>query len=74
MLAGADVGRRERIHVAETSYTVTGGLPRTAGLFARCYVLPAEERSGEHDEERDAAFQSALLIPLECQPARGPCR
>ncbi|HEX4070982.1 MAG TPA: hypothetical protein VHX68_07430 [Planctomycetaceae bacterium] len=65
VLAGADVSRRERIHVGETSYTVTGGLPRTAGLLARCYVLPAEERSGEHDEERDAAFQSALLIPLD---------
>ena len=64
VLAGADVGRRERIHVGETSFTVTGGLPRTAGLFARCYLLPAEERCGEHDEERDAAFRSALLIPL----------
>jgi hypothetical protein len=64
VLAGADVGRQERIQVAETNYTVTGGLPRTVGLFARCYVLPVEERSGEHDEERDAAFRSAVLIPL----------
>jgi hypothetical protein len=65
VLAGADVGRQERIQVAETNYTVTGGLPRNAGLFGRCYVLPVDERSGEHDEERDAAFRSALLIPLD---------
>jgi hypothetical protein len=64
VLAGADVGRRQRIQVAETSYTVTGGLPRTAGLLARCYVVP-EEPTCEHDEERDTAFRSALLIPLD---------
>jgi hypothetical protein len=65
VLAGADLSRQDHIQVDEESYTVTGGLPRSAGLFARAYVLPADERAGDHDTERDAAFQPALLIPLE---------
>lgn len=65
VLAGAEVARRDRCQVAETSYTVTGGLPAEAGLLARCYVLPAEELAGEHDKEEEADFRSAVLIPLK---------
>ncbi len=65
VLAGAEVAHRDRCQVAETSYTVTGGLPGAAGLLARCYVLPADELAGEHDREEQADFRSAVLIPLE---------
>jgi hypothetical protein len=65
VLAGAEVAHRDKFQIAETSYTVTGGLPSAAGLFSRCFVLPADERSGEHDEAEEAAFRTAVLIPLE---------
>ena len=74
VLAGADVGRQERIQVAETNYTVTGGLPRTAGLFARCYVLPAEERSRRTRRRARRRLSIGPADPAHYQPARGPCR
>jgi hypothetical protein len=64
-LAGAEVARRERIQVGDASYIITGGIAGAAGLFARTYVLPADERAGEHDEAEAADFRAAVLIPLD---------
>jgi hypothetical protein len=67
VLAGAQVAHQDQCEVAETVYKVTGGLPREAGLFARSYVLPESERTGEHGDEGDASFRAAVLIPLSAE-------
>jgi hypothetical protein len=64
VLAGAQAAHQDQVEVAETIYKVTGGLPREAGLFARGYVLPESDRTGEHGDEGDAGFHPAVLIPL----------
>jgi hypothetical protein len=65
VLAGQQTSHQEHFEIDGTAYTVTGGLPREAGLFARCYVLPESDRTGEHGDEGDSSFRAALLIPLE---------
>jgi hypothetical protein len=64
VLAGQQAAHQDQCEVAETVYKVTGGLPREAGLFARCYLLPESDHTGEHGDEGDASFRAGLLIPL----------
>jgi len=64
VLAGQQAAHQDQCEVSETVYTVTGGLPREAGLFARSYVLPESDRTGEHGDEGDASFRPGVLIPL----------
>ena len=64
VLAGQQASHQDQCEVSETVYTVTGGLPREAGLFARSYVLPESDRTGEHGDEGDASFRPGVLIPL----------
>ncbi len=73
VLAGAETAHQDRFEIDGTDYKVTGGLPRDAGLFTRCYVLPEADRTGEHGDEGDSSFRAALLIPMESvQLARRP--
>jgi hypothetical protein len=65
VLAGHQTSHPDHFEIDGTTYTVTGGLPRDAGLLARCYVLPEADRTGEHGDEGDSSFRAALLIPLE---------
>jgi len=64
VLAGRQASHQDQCEVSETVYKVTGGLPREAGLFARSYVLPESDRTGEHGDEGDASFRPGVLIPL----------
>jgi hypothetical protein len=64
VLAGQQASHQDQCEVSETVYKVTGGLPREAGLFARSYVLPESDRTGEHGDEGDASFRPGVLIPL----------
>jgi hypothetical protein len=64
VLAGQQATHKDQFEVSEIVYTVTGGLPREAGLFARSYVLAEIDRTGEHGDEGDASFRPGLLIPL----------
>ncbi len=65
VIAGYEVPHETDVQVADTVYKVTGGLGSAAGLFSRSYVLPAEDRTGEHGDEGDTGFRPAVLIPLE---------
>ncbi|HET6328267.1 MAG TPA: hypothetical protein VFG04_26535 [Planctomycetaceae bacterium] len=67
VIAGYEVAQQADVQVADTVYKVTGGLGSAAGLFSRSYVLPAEDRTGEHGDESDAGFRPAVLIPLEAR-------
>lgn len=67
VLAGYEAAHREDVQVADTVYKVTGGLRNEAGLYSRSYVVPAEERTGEHGDEGDASFRAAVLIPLDAR-------
>ena len=67
VLAGCQVAHQDQCEVAETVYKVTGGLPLDAALFARSYVLPQGDRTGEHSEEGDASYRPGVLIPLSSE-------